>query len=200
MGPVSHLILVRHSEPEPSAELASALWPLSESGRRRCQALAREVAGHGADLLVASPQPKARQTALILGEVLGLPVELLPDLREHERAGVGWLPADEFRAGMRRFFAQPGERVFGEESADQACRRFRSAVAELLPALAERRVCAVSHGAVMSLLVGRLCGIDPEALWQRLGMPAYLLLGYPGLKLLWERDHVEEAAALGPQA
>src|SRR3954452_15277575 len=103
---------MRHSLPEIDSEVPSALWRLSEEGRRRCRTLADMLAEEAhVDLIVSSPEPKARETAEIIANRLGKPISIVDDLREHERARTGLLPGDEFKAAIARFFAEPDRLV-----------------------------------------------------------------------------------------
>ena len=74
--------------------------------------------------IIASDELKAQQTAQPLADRLGLAVEVIADLHEHERRTVDYLDDATFQATMARFFAEPDALVFGEETASQALARF----------------------------------------------------------------------------
>ena len=57
---------------------------MSDYGRQQAQKLAEELAGEEIAAIYASDLARARETAQIVGERLGLPVELDPDLREKD--------------------------------------------------------------------------------------------------------------------
>ena len=81
------LLLVRHGETDWNA--AGRLQghtdrPLSDFGRRQARQLAEELAGESFDAIYASDLARARETAEIVGEGLGLPTMLDPDLREKD--------------------------------------------------------------------------------------------------------------------
>src|SRR2546421_12731333 len=83
------LLLIRHGETDWNAEhrwQGHADVPLNERGREQAKALAEELAPEGADAIYASDLSRARDTAEIVGERLGLPGVLDPDLPE---IGVG---------------------------------------------------------------------------------------------------------------
>ncbi len=62
------LILIKHSLPEMVPGLPANRWHLSEAGRLRCQALAEQIAPYCPDVIVASMEPKAAETAeLVVG-------------------------------------------------------------------------------------------------------------------------------------
>lgn len=160
------LLLVRHSAPEIDPEAPSEEWLLSEEGRRRCGPLAERLAAHAPRALLASTEPKARETAELIAPVLGLKVQLSDGLRETARRTVGWLRPEALEQSIRKLLERPAEVVFGEESAHAALARFEQAVAGLPdPAV------VVSHGTVMSLYVAARTGRDPLELWRALELP-----------------------------
>ena len=160
------MLLVRHSAPELDPSVPSEEWRLSEGGRLRCRALAERLAEQRPQALVASTEPKARETAELIAPALGLDVQLSDGLRESARRTVGWLGPDEIDRGIRELFERRDEVVFGEESASAALARFEAAV-DPLPDTAV----VVTHGTVLSLYVAARTGRDPYELWRSLDLP-----------------------------
>ena len=85
---MARLLLLRHGQSEWNAK---GLWqgqadpPLTPHGEEQARAAAAWLIGHGFTGVVSSPQQRARRTAELLAEVLGLPEpELDDDLRERE--------------------------------------------------------------------------------------------------------------------
>lgn len=148
--------------------MPSEEWPLSEEGRRRCGPLAERLAAYGPRALLASTEPKARETAELVAPALGLGlgVQLSDGLRETARRTVGWLAPEDLDRGIRALFERPGEVVFGEESAAAALARFEAAV----DAVPEPAV-VVTHGTVLSLYAAARTGRDPYELWRSLELP-----------------------------
>ena len=160
------MLLVRHSAPELDPSTPSEEWRLSEEGRRRCGPLAERLARYEPRVLLASSEPKARETAELVAPALGLEVQLSDGLRETARRTVGWLAPDDLDRGIRELFERPGEVVFGEESAAAALARFEAAVA----GLPEPSV-VVTHGTVLSLYAAPRIGRDAYELWGSLELP-----------------------------
>jgi broad specificity phosphatase PhoE len=180
-GPV--LALVRHSLPDVDPSRPAREWSLSAEGCRRARQFAACLAPYDLEVLACSEERKALQTAAIIGEELGLPVEVVPGLHEHDRSGAVGLDHEAFLDGVARMFAHPGERVFGAESADEARARFTSALGQLLARHPGRNLCAVAHGTVLSLFVAEQEGSDPYTLWRGLGLPCAFVLSRPDLRL-----------------
>ena len=151
------LLLVRHSAPQISDDADYRQWPLSDEGERFAARAADYVADFKPGRLVASDERKAVQTARIIAKRVGVSVELEPGLKEHDRIGVRWRGSAQRTHELRDFFANPTERVFGNETAVEALERFDAA---LRRCLAERTgpVAIVTHGSVMSLYLARLTG------------------------------------------
>jgi broad specificity phosphatase PhoE len=156
------VILVRHAAPEIDPARPPTSWRLSAAGREAAAALAERVR---ADAVVSSPEPKALETA----SALGAPLTVDARLREHDRAGVGWL--DDFAAAVEAGFARPDEVVLGVESYAAALARFAAAVDDARAAHPDGRLAIVSHGTVIALYAGRASGRDPVAVWRELRMP-----------------------------
>lgn len=177
---MNYLILVRHSISQTDPNKPAAQWGLSEEGRQRCQRLAEQLAPYRPDIIITSSEPKAQETGRLVGERLNVPVQTAENLHEHKRGNVGWFASkDDFEAQVARFFTEPGELVFGEETADQSYHRFAQAVAEVVGCYSEQNIVIVTHGTVLSLFVGRSAGLDSFSFWQRLDMPAYAVISLP---------------------
>src|SRR5215471_17237116 len=81
------LLLVRHGETDWNAVgrlQGHTDRPLNDFGRRQARQLAEELEDETLAAIYASDLARARETAEIAGERLGLPVVLDPDLREKD--------------------------------------------------------------------------------------------------------------------
>ncbi|AXG97921.1 histidine phosphatase family protein [Deinococcus wulumuqiensis] len=134
-------------------------------------------------LVACSEEPKAKATAQALAAALGVPCRPMLGLHEHLRYSQEVTSPDEFQARFRRFFAEPGQVVVGEESADDAHRRFANAVGAVLKVNPQPSVAIVAHGTVISLLAARANGLDAFALWDRLKCLDVLTLDADTLRL-----------------
>lgn len=188
---MSRLILIKHSLPEIDPHKPAAEWPLSAAGRGRSVALAAYVRPYAPTRVYSSREAKAMETAQILAEQLGLPGEPVDDLHEHDRRNVRWAEREQFETMVKQFFDEPNKLVMGHETADEAHTRFAEAVNRLVERHPTEALAIVAHGTVIALLVARLINTEPFALWQRLGLPAIVVLEWPGPKLLTVIESVE---------
>jgi len=96
------LLLVRHGQSEGNAEqrfTSTSEVPITDLGRRQ----AREVAAlirhlYAPVRLVSSPFRRARQTAELIGQRLGLPVEIEPEVREQNLGRLHGRPYEAARS------------------------------------------------------------------------------------------------------
>jgi broad specificity phosphatase PhoE len=170
------LILVRHSLPEIREDRPAREWHLSEEGRRRAERLADRLIQYHPEIVVTSPEPKARETAVFLSRRLQLSMLENADLHEHERTSLPYLTRSKFESAVREFFADPDRLVFGSETANQAYDRFSRAVAFAFSQADNSKIVIVAHGTVISLFVSRLTGQPGFKIWSGLGLPCFIIL------------------------
>jgi len=186
-----NLILVKHSLPALEPGVPSHDWHLSDVGRARCIPLAAYLAAYTPMVIAASAEPKATKTGQIIAERLAAPIEIVADLHENDRTGLGWLDSDELEATIARFFAEPDQHIMGNETADEAHIRFAAAVADVCARHPHGNIIIVAHGTVITLFVARRAGLEPFPFWKRLGLPSFVALSLPDHALLTVMDRVE---------
>jgi broad specificity phosphatase PhoE len=179
---VRRLFLIRHADPDVAAHVPAARWQVSEIGYERAKALAATIKPHSLTCIHSSVEPKAVQTAEAFRDVFGVPIVRVPGLQEHERPHVPLLPSDVFERTVQEFFSRSSERVFGDESADEARTRFEQALAPLIDNYSGDLV-VVTHGTVLALTVAARNGIDPFPFWKRLRMPSAVSVTLPEMTL-----------------
>jgi broad specificity phosphatase PhoE len=144
---------------------------------------------HNLDVLVSSEEPKAVETAEMVAKRLRIASQTAPALDEHRRPFVP--DPTEFERLMELFFAEPDQRVFGEESADEALARFTAAVQAVLASGPERNAGIVAHGTVIALYAAPMFGVGAGALWQRLQTPSFVVVDTDSERGLRVVDEVE---------
>jgi probable phosphoglycerate mutase len=156
---MARLLLLRHGQSTWNAEGRWQGWadpPLTEVGEAQAEVAAAALAGVGLTAVVASDLERARRTAEIIGERLGLgPVTVDARLRERDVGDWSGLRRDEI---TQRFPGQleawqAGELASlpnGELEADMVA-RIDAALAEL--AAGDGAVLVVTHGGVIHRVV-----------------------------------------------
>ena len=82
---MSRLVLVKHSMPEIERDKPASAWKLGEAGRRRAGLLAARLKEFSPSVIRSSREPKAIETAEIVANDHGVPVEIVDGLEEHHR-------------------------------------------------------------------------------------------------------------------
>lgn len=173
---MKYLILVKHSQPEIVENIPAREWVLSQEGKTRAFRLGERLKLFAPEHIISSCEPKAIQTARIISQSIGLPVQILENLHEHDRSQTDFLLQEEFESRIQGFFEKPDELVFGNETANQAHDRFNSAVKSILNKYPNQTIMIVAHGTVISLFVACLTGISAFTLWAELGLPSFVVV------------------------
>lgn len=148
------LLLVRHGETDWNAEgrlQGHTDRPLNDDGRRQAKELADRLAGEGADAIYTSDLVRATETAEIVGQRLGLPVVVDPDLREKNWGTWEGLTGDE------RVHVE-----FEGESTEDHRDRVLRAVRRIAGRHPDQRVVVVTHGGSLRRIQAAVNGVaDP---------------------------------------
>ena len=162
------ILLIRHGQSTWNAEgrwQGQADPPLSELGEEQARDAARRLRAGAFSRLVASDLQRARRTAEILAEVLGLAVDIDPDLREIDVGdwqGLTRAEINERAPGALADWSEGRtESTPGGERRTDLTDRARRAVARA--AGAGDPVLLVSHGALIRHL-DRALGQAPQAI------------------------------------
>ena len=172
-------VLIRHAAPLVEPHVPASEWRLSSEGREGAESLAADLGRFSPATLASSPEPKAVETATIIGARLGLSVCVRQGLREHRRSA-GFLPTAEFHANIRAVLENPSDVAFGHESADQVAARIKAEILrELGSALSSDGrgdALLVTHGTAIACFLRKRCAVDAFAVWKSFALPAFVAL------------------------
>jgi probable phosphoglycerate mutase len=160
---VARLLLVRHGESEGNRDgvfTRTPLVPLTDAGRAQARARAEWLAAHYAPAqVVTSPFARARETAAIIGDVLGLAVAVEEDLRERSYGTLAGKPyaaarglVDDERTPWWTWCPPGGETLV------EVAARAGAVLDRVARAAGDIDVVVVSHGAVMMALWQHVTG------------------------------------------
>jgi probable phosphoglycerate mutase len=158
MAAVTKIILVRHGESNVTVSQVvggeRTCTGLSELGVRQAERLRDRLQAEAlpVNVLLSSPLPRALETAVILAPVLGLPIEVEPDLEEHrpgDADGCRFVDFDH-RFGLFDWRSEPDRPL---APGGESLRQFHDRVIALLGRIEIERegstVLAVCHGGVI---------------------------------------------------
>ncbi|MCU1519106.1 MAG: phosphoglycerate mutase [Pseudarthrobacter sp.] len=152
----SRLILVRHGQTGWNAAgriQGRSDIPLNSRGRVQAMRAGESLAGSPWDVLVSSPLLRARETAELIGQRLGLRLHsVIPGLVERDYGAAEGKPAAGFRPGELDALddgAEPAEAVAG---------RGVEALRGLLTQHPDKAIIAVTHGTLLRLALTDILG------------------------------------------
>lgn len=165
--------LIRHGEivqNVPRRFVGQLDLPLTDAGREQIRGVARFLAARSVSRLVCSSLSRCAESADIIGQVLGLVAEPVPDLREIALGAWEGLTVDEVRERFPgRYEARgrnlPGFRPPGGESFADLQRRAWTAFEHVLEG-DQDSVAIVAHGGVNRVLLCRILGMPLENLFR----------------------------------
>jgi broad specificity phosphatase PhoE len=162
---VTTLILVRHGETDWNAQhrwQGHSDTPLNAAGRNQAGVLAGEL--KRVDAVYSSDLARARETAEILAERIGLEVRLDPRLRERGFGAWEGLTTEEiessFPAEQRRWRAGIGAGAPDAEPFDAFAARVGSFVEEVGHRHVGEEVLVVAHGGTIRVIHALAAGLD----------------------------------------
>ena len=156
------LILVRHGESVGNFEnrlQGQEDYPLTEQGRRQAVLTGHRLEDLGASAVYSSHLLRARETAIAIGEHLGVEPSIDENLSEYHFGEMSGMTYAEIR---ERFgaIANPAERTYpGEEGRDNFFDRVTSMLWGIAAAHAEETVAVVSHGGPIALFCQSVLGL-----------------------------------------
>lgn len=168
---VRHAMAVQEESVHPTA------WRLDARGRAEAAALATRLeVAPSIGTLVASSEPKARETADAIGRHWHAAVVVDDRLREASRPWVG----PGYRAVVHRYLR--GQVPPGWEPHEEVAARVGAAVTEATLAADGQPVVVVSHGLALALHLGQVLGdhFDREWFWSSLAFPDAWVLDATG--------------------
>jgi broad specificity phosphatase PhoE len=162
---MTRLLLVRHGETDWNR---TGRWqghsntPLNELGRQQARELAESL--DGVDVVYSSDLARARETAEILAERLGIEVRYDPRLRERSFGAWEGLTSTEieerFEEAHRRWQAGEAPGADDAEPFDEFGRRVQSFLADVLERHPDETVLVIGHGGSIRVIHAAATDLD----------------------------------------
>jgi broad specificity phosphatase PhoE len=164
---VKRFCLVRHGQTDWNLEgrfQGQSDLPLNQAGRAEVQSLARQLSGQAFAAIFTSDLMRARETAEIIAESLGLPVTPEPRLREinqgeWEGQFVEAIKARSAELWDQRTIDPANFHPPGGESVAEVARRTEAAISNIAHLYPAGSVLIISHGLALATIICRERGI-----------------------------------------
>lgn len=170
------LILIRHAETVANVQRRWVGWndtPLTEQGEAQAEAVARRLAAEVTDAiaLYTSPLPRARRTAEVIGQALGLEPVPLDGLQEINFGDMDGVTLEEMKAQYPALYERWRDRTDTEFAWPGGERRsdfFRRVIATCDDILSRHRrgtVLIVAHGGTLRAMLAYLLPEQMSRWW-----------------------------------
>lgn len=169
----AHVCVTRHGETDWNIAGILQGWhdvPINEAGRRQSRELAAALAGAGFASVWSSPLARARETADIVAEALGLPSPFCHDgLKERHFGAIQGVPKAELAEQDPLLLQQilrrnPAAHFEDGETMDEFAERVLGAVSDIGARHAGERALVITHGWVMDVITRHVGGLPRSAI------------------------------------
>lgn len=147
--------LFRHGQTDWNIDMrlqGTADIPMNQTGIEQVQRAAELIAKQSWDVLISSPLGRARHSAQLIAEKLGIPEVGTENLLLERAFGVG--EGLDYKTWQEKFAHL--DEIPGAESAEQVARRSRALLAHVETEYAGAKVLAVSHGALIRFVLSEV--------------------------------------------
>ena len=179
---MTDVLLIRHAQSAPSADIPESDWPLSDAGVRQAEQLAHNLEDRPVNAIYASPYLRAGATVAPLARRRGLEVEVARGLRERLLAHgklEGWLEH------LQRSWADRDYKLPGGESSRDCQRRMIASLSAIAARHPGASIVVCSHGNALSLFLNSIEPAFGFENWRAMTNPALYHLEYHDGTWLW---------------
>ncbi|MDH7480916.1 MAG: histidine phosphatase family protein [Armatimonadota bacterium] len=167
---MGRIYLVRHGEVEfnrANAYIGSTDLPLNEIGRQQAHLLADYLANKNISSVYSSNLSRAVETAQVLAKRLGVPINLIPELRELNYGEWEGVPESEVESRFSNLYHMYLEnplkvRIPGGEKVQDLIDRAWPAFLQVAEKCIHSNALIVAHKCINRVLICLILGIDPN--------------------------------------
>ncbi|MDP2704059.1 MAG: histidine phosphatase family protein [bacterium] len=149
---------LRHAEVEIDKEVPVSSWRLTKEGKRVAYELAEQGIFDDVDMVVASEESKAIETAEPIAKRLGVELTCVAEFGEMNRDSGGFLPKKDFDRAIKFSLTNLDESKNEWEKGRDALLRFEGAIDRIDSEYENKNVLIVAHGCVVNLYFAHLLG------------------------------------------
>lgn len=154
------VLLVRHGDttanagtPGPELERGWKPYPLDDAGRKEARKTAQKLVSRGVKVLISSDLERAKESAKIIGDLLGIEPQFHSQLRTWNTGELAGKPKSEVEPEIGKLVRFAPDRIIpGGESFDQFCRRIFAAMSDILATHSRDPIAVIIHGRIERLL------------------------------------------------
>lgn len=150
---------LRHGETKKDMDVPISQWKLSEKGEEQARKLAQENIFNGVDIVVASAEEKAYQTAKPIADKLGKEIIQLKEISELNRDKGGYIEAEKYEETIKLCLKELNSSSHNWETANHALERFSNKIEEIDKEYENKNILVVGHGFTINLYFAKLLNV-----------------------------------------
>ena len=161
------IYFLRHAKTIVDQNIPIDKWIISEKGKEKTREIVNSGCFDDIEIVIASEEMKAIQTANFVSERLGKKLITSSDFNELRRFG-GYIEGQqEYEKQVKMIFEKGHSKIKEWEIAKSALTRIKAGVEQLDKKYSNKKILVVSHGIILSLFFGYLLGISKKEYFQR---------------------------------
>ncbi|MEK7572211.1 MAG: histidine phosphatase family protein [Patescibacteria group bacterium] len=166
------ITFIRHSKSLVNPAIPITTWGLSEEGVMLAKKLQSLEQIKSLDVIYASLQPKALETAILATKNMGIPIKTDNRLTETTSFTNRFVNLSQLQENTKKYFASKHVSINQGETAEEAFTRFNEALHEIVATDKERsNIGIVSHGNILADFAARYLSIDSYELVEKIRQP-----------------------------
>jgi len=167
------IVLIRHSKTDRNPAVPITCWGLADDGITLAKELSEKEVIKNLDVLYASFQTKALETALLLAKPNAIPIKADDRLTEVTSfTGPFEKDFETYTKNVHDYYADVIDRIHGGETKQEALNRFSTALESIVAAESDHEtVGIVSHGNILTLFSSLYKDVDCFALHTQIKQP-----------------------------
>jgi len=166
-------IFIRHSKTDRNPQVPITCWGLADSGIELAQELSRQDVIKNLDVVYASFQTKALETAVILAKPNAIPIKADDGLTEVTSfTGPFEQDFDVYTKNVHDYYADEVDRISGGETKEEALKRFNTTLEAIAKAESHLGfVGIITHGNILTLFSALYKDVDCYELHTKIKQP-----------------------------
>jgi broad specificity phosphatase PhoE len=166
-------VFIRHSKTDRNPQVPITCWGLVDRGVELAKELSQKDVIKDLDVVYASFQTKALETAVLLAKPNAIPIKADDGLTEVTSfTGPFEADFDLYTKNVHDFYSDNLDRIAGGETKAEALERFNAALGSIAKAESDKDfVGIVTHGNILALFSAQYRDVDPYALHTAIEQP-----------------------------
>ena len=147
---------LRHGETEKDLNVLISQWKLSEKGEEQARKLADENTFSEVDIVIASTEEKAYQTAKPIADKLKREIIRIEEISELNRDKGGFMGAENYEKTLKYCLENLDKSLHNWETAEHALERFSKKIEQIDKEYENKKILVVGHGFIINLYFAKL--------------------------------------------